>query len=61
MKTIEGLPLRDWPAGQALPVVLKAYELGNRPCIGTDHMLRNVPIICYRLADAMLAASKATP
>lgn len=56
-----GMTLRDYFAAQALPAVITAYVEANGRCIGTDHVLRNPPIIAYQLADAMLAARAATP
>jgi len=56
-----GMTLRDYFAAKALPAVIDAYVEANGRCIGTDHILRNPPIIAYRMADAMLAAREAQP
>jgi hypothetical protein len=54
--TVGGMSLRDYFAAQALPAVIETYERANGPCLGTDHIVRNVPAIAYKLADAMLKA-----
>jgi hypothetical protein len=56
-----GMSLRDYFAAHVLPAVLTAYEKANispdaKGCIGTDHILRNVPVIAYKFADEMLKA-----
>lgn len=55
------ITLRDYFAAAALPAVIAAYNELNLPAIGTDHILRNCPIIVYRFADAMLAAREEAP
>lgn len=49
-----GMALRDYFAAHALPAVIAAYVQSNGSCIGTDHILRNAPIIAFQFADAML-------
>lgn len=49
----QGMSLRDWFAGQVLPAVVKKYAEDNAGIV-TDHLLRNCPVIAYRIADAML-------
>lgn len=51
-----GMTLRDYFAAQALPAIISTYVEANGRCIGTDHFPRNVPILAYQLADAMLKA-----
>lgn len=53
-----GMTLRDAFALGALPAVITQYA-GDNGWIGTDHLLRNVPIHAYRIADAMLKAREA--
>ena len=53
-----GVTLRDWFAGQALCAVALKYATDNKG-IGTDHLLRNVPIIAYQIADAMIRTREA--
>lgn len=50
-----GLTLRDYFAAQALGAAITAYIHGNGACLGMDHITRNVPVIAYKFADAMLA------
>ena len=57
----EGMSLRDYFATAALPAVIAAYVEANGRCIGTDHILRNPPVIAYQIADAMLAAREVQP
>lgn len=51
-----GMTLRDYFVAQALPSIITAYIEGNGRCIGSDHFISNVPVIAYRLADALIAA-----
>lgn len=44
-----GMSLRDWFAGQALPVVMQAADTRK-------HTIADVGIAAYSFADAMLAA-----
>ena len=50
-----GMSLRQWYAGMALPALIEAYQEANYPAIGTDHILRNVPALAFKFADAMIA------
>lgn len=52
--SLNGMSLRDWFAGQALPSVIEEYARLN-PGIGTEHLPRNCAGHAYRIADAMLA------
>lgn len=52
----DGMTLRDYFAARVLDTVIWAYIKGNGDCIGTDHILRNVPSLAYKFADAMLKA-----
>jgi hypothetical protein len=57
-----GMTLRDWFAGQSLGLLsqplLNAIHAGNRPPVSAE-----VADLCYKLADAMIAARtpKGTP
>lgn len=51
----EGMTLREWFAGQALPGLL-AGQYRNR----SDYNLNDLPAEAYRIADAMIAAGSAT-
>jgi len=51
----EGMTLRDYFAGQALPSVMAVYIAANGNGCAADHALRNVPALAYKYADAMLA------
>lgn len=58
-----GMSLRDHFAAQALSALIAAYDAANTTgdalsCIGTEHILRNVPALAYKFADAMLEARK---
>jgi hypothetical protein len=69
--TVEGMSLRDWFAGQALPQAVEDYDRLNRRCNEvTEYVLpyatkatgTREDIIArqaYRYADAMIAARKA--
>ena len=50
-----GMSLRDYFAGQALPAVIAAYIEANGVCIGTDHVKYNCAAHAHQFADAMLA------
>lgn len=45
----EGMTLRDWFAGQALPIVMKAAD-------ARKHSLQDIGIATYAFADSMIAA-----
>ena len=51
----EGMTLRDYFAAHALPSVLAHYLVANGNGCAADHALRNVPVLAYKYADAMLA------
>lgn len=50
-----GMTLRDYFAAAALPSVLSHYLVANGNGCAADHALRNVPVLAYKYADAMLA------
>ncbi len=50
-----GMTLRDYFAAHALPSVLAHYLVANGNGCAADHALRNVPVLAYKYADAMLA------
>jgi hypothetical protein len=58
----DGMTLRDWFAGQALPAKIADAEAFNDSCRASNISTRithdYVAQSCYRYADAMLAARK---
>lgn len=46
--------LRNYFAGKAMQALIREYVIGNGPCIGLDHPYRNIPVLAYRMADAMV-------
>jgi hypothetical protein len=52
----EGMTLRDWFAGQALPVVIASYNLHESWSWSMSMLASDA----YSMADAMLAARKDT-
>jgi hypothetical protein len=63
--TNEGMSLRDWFAGQALPIVLDSYpEWQLKAWFGDRYGLRREEVrarAAYEFADAMLRARQGTP
>lgn len=49
----EGMSLRDWFAGQALAGIMAADDHTGEP--------HHIALVCYGIADAMLAARNSTP
>jgi hypothetical protein len=59
----DGMTLRDWFAGQALPAVI-AYALENPSRIAADETGNVGPEVCrlaYETADGMIKARKVQP
>jgi len=56
-----GMGLRDWFAGQALPAIIAATSAGQHsPDVGEGGVVRAMADDAYSLADAMLAAREAS-
>ena len=51
----DGMSLRDYFAAKAMQEMVHEYIVGNGPCLGLDHLYKNVPSLAYRMADAMIA------
>lgn len=56
----DGMSLRDWFAGQALPAVIAATSAGQHDLCGTGSVVEQLAQEAYRLADAMLVARENT-
>ena len=54
----EGMSLRDWFAGHALPVILGSAVAHAAKFANGGELNTSVAINCYAFADAMLAARK---
>ena len=54
----EGMTLRDWFAGQALPSIVAATSAGQHNLSGVGTVNDMIAQDAYRLADAMLEARK---
>ena len=62
--SVQGMSLRDWFAGQALPAVIAATSAGQHMPATRDsdtHIAFAITRDAYFIADAMLAARKPLP
>ena len=50
-----GMTLRDYFAAAALASMIPVYTEANEGGLGSEHSPRNLPILAYRMADAMIA------
>lgn len=49
------MSLRDYFAAAALQAICTEYFRANGSCVGMDHPYSNIPVLAYRMADAMPA------